>query len=40
MKDSTSKYCPEKGGGGLLLDSTLTPTSSACSIAAEEYIGD
>jgi len=41
MKDSTtttSKYCIEKGGG--LLDSTLTPTSSACSIAAEEYIED
>jgi len=39
MKNSTStKYCTEKGG--LLLDSTLTPTSSACSIAAEEYIED
>ena len=37
-KNSTSKYCTEKGG--LLLDSTLTPTSSACSIAAEEYIED
>ena len=37
-KDSTSKYCTEKGG--LLLDSTLTPTSSACSITAEEYIED
>ena len=36
--DSTSKYCTEKGG--LLLDSSLTPTSSACSIAAEEYIED
>ena len=37
-KNSTSKYCTEKGG--LLLDNTLTPTSSACSIAAEEYIED
>ena len=34
-KDPT--YCTEKGKG--LLDSTLTPTS-ACSIAAEEYIDD
>ena len=37
-KNSTSKHCTEKGG--LLLDSTLTPTSSACSIAADENIED